>query len=519
MQVRGYVMSTVVLLCVQAPCVSGEVMTTKLKKYEAKRDFEKTPEPQPLVKKSSAVPIFVIQQHHASHMHYDFRLEMDGMLKSWAVPKGPSTNPKEKRLAALTEDHPLEYATFEGIIPEGYGAGSVIVWDTGTYENLTEKNGKKLSMAQAFKNKHIKIKLNGKKLQGAYAITWFKDNDWLLVKVNDEYADARSNPVSSKPESVLSKKTIEELDTKKGPANNGQKKNDKTVDGALKTVHHDIQLSHLDKLYFPESSITKGNVIDYYQKIASHFVPLSKNRPMVMHRFPDGIAKEGFYQKQIPDYFPAWIHHKQVTLKKGEEQELVMVDDADSLVYLANQGVLEFHAWLSSARAVNNPDKIVFDLDPSGADIQELRFAARTLKKILEGHKLVPFIMTTGSRGYHVVVPIIPEHSFEKVHEFAQSIAQSLVEQYPDRFTITMSKAQRKGNVFIDYLRNSFGQTSVAPYSLRARENAPIATPIGWLELSKTKPQQYTLKNIFKRLLRKKDPWKDFFKKAKRLSL
>jgi DNA ligase D-like protein (predicted 3'-phosphoesterase) len=212
------------LVCAQAPLLAGETMTKKLKKYEAKRDFEKTPEPKPRIKKSSGAPIFVIQQHHASHMHYDFRLEIDGVLKSWAVPKGPSTNPKEKRLAALTEDHPLDYASFEGIIPEGYGAGSVIVWDTGTYENLNEKNGKKISMDQAFKNKHIKINLNGKKLQGAYALTWFKDNDWLLVKVNDEYADARSNPVSSKPQSVLSKKTIEELDAKKGRGSMVKKK-------------------------------------------------------------------------------------------------------------------------------------------------------------------------------------------------------------------------------------------------------------------------------------------------------
>lgn len=157
--------------------------------------------------------IFVIQQHHASHMHYDFRLEIDGVLKSWAIPKGPSTNPKIKRLAALTEDHPIDYASFEGIIPEGYGAGTVIVWDTGTYENENEKNGKPISMQHAFDNGHIKIILHGKKLQGSYALTKFKgEKNWLLVKVDDQYADARRNPVSTEPESVISKKTIKELD-------------------------------------------------------------------------------------------------------------------------------------------------------------------------------------------------------------------------------------------------------------------------------------------------------------------
>ena len=196
-------------------CGGGELMSKKLEEYKNKRDFKKTPEPVGILKvKKSDAPIFVIQQHHASHMHYDFRLEIDGVLKSWAVPKGPSTDPKVKRLAALTEDHPLEYATFEGIIPQGYGAGSVIVWDTGTYDNLNEKDGNKISMAQAFKNNHIKINLNGKKLQGAYALTRFKDKDWLLVKVKDAYADVQSDPVATEPQSVISKKTVKELDKK-----------------------------------------------------------------------------------------------------------------------------------------------------------------------------------------------------------------------------------------------------------------------------------------------------------------
>lgn len=186
----------------------------KLQSYTQKRNFEQTPEPKPHIKESKSKDIFVIQQHHASHMHYDLRLEMDGVLKSWAVPKGPSTDPHEKRLAAETEDHPLDYATFEGIIPSGYGAGTVIVWDTGTYQNITEKKGKPLSMQQAYKAGHIKIELHGKKLQGAYTLTHFKDRNWLLIKGDDVYADARKNPVNTQPESVLSGTTIKELDKK-----------------------------------------------------------------------------------------------------------------------------------------------------------------------------------------------------------------------------------------------------------------------------------------------------------------
>lgn len=188
----------------------------KLQEYKRKRNFEKTPEPRPKVKPDSKKPIFVIQEHHASHLHYDFRLEMDGILKSWAVPKGPSTDPSIKRLAALTEDHPMDYATFEGIIPQGYGAGTVIVWDTGTFENLSEKSGKPITMEQAFEKGHIKILLHGKKLKGAYNLIRFNNSDknWLLIKVDDEYADARKNPVATKPKSVLSTKTIKVLDKK-----------------------------------------------------------------------------------------------------------------------------------------------------------------------------------------------------------------------------------------------------------------------------------------------------------------
>lgn len=187
-------------------------MAKKLEQYKKKRDFKKSPEPKATLATSTSKNIFVIQEHHASRLHYDFRLEIDGVLKSWAVPKGPSTDPQVKRLAALTEDHPLGYATFEGIIPEGYGAGTVIVWDTGTYTNLTEKKGISLSMQDAFEHGHIKVELHGKKLKGAFALTKFKDNNWLLVKVNDEYADTKYNPVETKPKSVLTDLTIKKLD-------------------------------------------------------------------------------------------------------------------------------------------------------------------------------------------------------------------------------------------------------------------------------------------------------------------
>jgi len=189
----------------------------RLKGYKAKRDFTKTPEPKAAPAKSSEKPIFVIQQHDARSMHFDFRLDVDGVLASWAVPKGPSTDPREKRLAVRTEDHPMEYADFEGEIPEGeYGAGTVIVWDTGDYENMSQKDGKKISMSEALREGHAKVNLFGKKLKGGYALIHTKmrgdDKNWLLIKEDDEEADARRNPVSTEPESVISGKTVKEME-------------------------------------------------------------------------------------------------------------------------------------------------------------------------------------------------------------------------------------------------------------------------------------------------------------------
>ena len=160
-------------------------------------------------------PIFVIQKHDARTLHYDFRLEVDGVLKSWAVPKGPSTNPRERRLAVAVEDHPLDYANFEGRIPDGeYGAGAVLVWDHGTYRNLRAEDDEPASMAEALQDGHVAVWLEGEKLRGGYALIRTgkgDDNRWLLIKMKDEEADARRNPVSTQPESVLTGRTLEEI--------------------------------------------------------------------------------------------------------------------------------------------------------------------------------------------------------------------------------------------------------------------------------------------------------------------
>lgn len=187
-----------------------------LKEYREKRDFKMTKEPFGASGKKKKEKIFVIQKHDASSLHYDFRIEVNGVLKSWAVPKNLSTDPSEKRLAVQTEDHPIEYADFEGVIPEDeYGGGKVIVWDAGTYEPIKDDDDKKnKSIEDALKDGKVKIRLKGKKLKGGYTLINTKSGEekqWLAIKLKDDEADARRNPTSTEPKSVISGKKIEEI--------------------------------------------------------------------------------------------------------------------------------------------------------------------------------------------------------------------------------------------------------------------------------------------------------------------
>lgn len=193
-------------------------MTQKsnLKAYQTRRNFKQTPEPKGKIKKITSTKLkFVIQKHRARSLHYDVRLEIDGVLVSWAVPKGPSLNPREKRLAIRTENHPLEYARFEGVIPKGeYGAGPVMIWDRGAYKNIKQKNGLLISMRTCLKNGQIEVFLYGKKLKGAFALikTCNKESDqWLLIKMRDEHANARRNPVNTMNKSVKSGLTMDQI--------------------------------------------------------------------------------------------------------------------------------------------------------------------------------------------------------------------------------------------------------------------------------------------------------------------
>lgn len=273
---------------------------------------------------------------------------------------------------------------------------------------------------------------------------------------------------------------------------------------------HEIEISNPDKVLFPGKGNTKQDLVDYYGKIAAIMLPYLKDRPVSMHRFPDGIDGKDFYQKDIPDYFPAWISQATVEKNQGGSVTHAMCNNTADLVYLANQACVVPHIWLSRRDQPRSPDRLIFDLDPSADDFDAVKEGARLLRDRIRDRGLTPFVMTTGSRGLHVVVPLRRGRDFDAVREFARQVAKSIVEARPDSFTLEPYKNQRGDRVFIDTNRNAYAQTGVPPYGVRAREGAPVATPLDWEELNRgdLQPDRYTIRSIFKRLSKKEDPWK-----------
>lgn len=280
------------------------------------------------------------------------------------------------------------------------------------------------------------------------------------------------------------------------------------TDQALNVDGHEIAVSNRDKVFFPESGLTKGDLIDYYRRIADVALPHLRGRPVSMHRFPDGIGKDGFFQKNIPDHFPQWIERKTLG-KEGGSVTHVVANDAATLVYLADQGCITPHVGLSRVDRIDAPDRLVFDLDPSDEDFAKVQGAARKVKAVLDEFGLNAFVQTTGSRGLHVVVPLDRSACFEEVRPFARTLAEHLAGQYPDLLTVEQRKAARGRRVFVDYLRNAYAQTMVATYAVRAIEGAPVAAPLTWSEAlaDGLSPRKYTIENIFRRLGQKDDPW------------
>ena len=802
-----------------------------LARYNAKRDFAKTAEPAGEFSPGNGHS-FMVQKHDATRLHWDFRLELDGVLKSWAVTRGPSLDPNEKRLAVRTEDHPLSYATFEGTIPKGeYGGGTVMLWDRGSWASLKGTDPRK-TLAEG----HLHFTLDGERMRGEWLMIRLKprgkekNENWLLRKIDDADAGGTDTLVETALTSVATGRTMEEIAAGKvakvmkvasgrksrsspalagevakrseagggqsrtrplrpasratSPASGGGSKvkpplftepqlctlvdavptgagwlhevkydgyraliavgggrakvftrsgldwTDKfagiaeaaaalpvrsaLIDGEIVAfrdgrpdfstlkdaianagamtcfafdllsldgedltplatverkerlrpliggderlqfaehilgpgepllqkmcaeglegvvskradapyrggrtkawlkakctrrqefvivgwtpsdkkrgfrslllgVHEDgalryagkvgtgfdqalmddlsdrmtkleqaeptvqaprvhvrgarwvrpelvaeiayaevtpdnllrhssflglrgdkpatevvaekpdpapaapvsaVNVTNPDRVIDPEGGVTKGELAGYYQLIAPAMLPWVGHRPVSLVRCPQGRSKKCFFQKHDAGTFGEWVHHVPVREKDGHDEDYLYVDTADGLIACVQMGTIEFHGWGSRVDSLEQPDRLVFDLDPDeGLDFAATKSAAEHLRNQLAELGLVSFPMLSGGKGVHVVVPLKPQAEWPAVRDFAERFARALAQAEPDRFVAVMTKAKRTGKIFIDYLRNGRGSTAIMPYAARARAGAPVAAPVGWTEL------------------------------------
>jgi bifunctional non-homologous end joining protein LigD len=273
-----------------------------------------------------------------------------------------------------------------------------------------------------------------------------------------------------------------------------------------------VEISRPDKVLFPKAdageSVTKLDLARYYASVAEVMLPHFAGRPINMQRFPDGIDGPSFYEKKVPSHFPGFVRTVEVDTSDGAQRQVV-VSDARTLVYLAQQACITPHTWLTRSDDLERPDQLVFDLDPSVPGLPAVRRATRLVGELLDDLGLTSVVKTTGSRGYHVVVPLRRRESYDDVRAFARELAQALVDREPDLLTLEARKNKRGDRVLVDIQRNGYGQTAVPPYAVRPRPGAPVATPITWDELGRVEPDQHTIRTIARRLSRGGDRWAD----------
>ena len=788
-----------------------------LKEYFKKRTFGKTPEPKGKKHKGPGKKLrFVVQKHHASQLHYDFRLEMDGVLKSWAVPKGPSMNPHDHHLAMHVEDHPYDYRKFEGVIPEGnYGAGNVIIWDEGWYEARADSDNDEKLLLKELKKGHITFILHGKKLRGEFALIKMpnakEEGAWLLIKKADEYATAAD--ITQQDTSVKSNRRVDDLgaygklpniseypkvsapwqvkpmlctlvdepfnregwlfeikwdgyraiatkhrdeielysrnhnsflhtytpvtealhelnhdvildgeivivdkdgvshfewlqnwgrDFKgtiqyqvfdilwcdgrdlrtmplierkaflkallprhsvlkysdhietKGEALFGEmrrrglegvvakqadspyKENDRgaawlkiktqhrqevviggfteprgsrkylgsllvgvyegdelvytghsgggigdverkklyekllsierknspftttprpnapvhwvkpelvcemafsewTSDGYMRhpefkglrvdkdpakitkeEVKHMSQSnnklpfepSHLDKVFFPKTRYTKGDLFHYYETMADYILPYIKDRPLSLNRMPDGIKGQSFYQKNNP-HLPDWVPHADIfSDSNNEDLRWIVGGRLDTLLYTVQLGAIEVNPWNAQAGRLKHPDWIVIDLDPEGVNFETVIEVAHTVKAVCDEWHIPAYPKTSGKTGIHIFIPMAAKYTFDQARNLAHLIVLEVNERQPKITSVERNPEKRPHKVYLDWLQNREGQTLAAPYSVRPTAEATVSMPLHWHEVKKgLKPSQFTIKNALSRVKRTGDLW------------
>ncbi|QLH23024.1 non-homologous end-joining DNA ligase [Streptomyces sp. Rer75] len=277
----------------------------------------------------------------------------------------------------------------------------------------------------------------------------------------------------------------------------------------VRAGRHTVEISRPEKVLFPDDGITKSDLVDHYHAVSRLMVPQLRDRPLMMERHPDGIGGKPLMQKNAPDYFPEWVR-RAVLPKEGGKVTHPVCDDTATLVYLVGQACITPHRWLSRADRPDHPDRLVFDLDPpdgNSSGFEEVRWTARQVCGLLGELGLPGLLMTTGSRGLHVIVPLDRRADFDTVRAFARDAADLLAARHPDRLTTEMRKDQRGGRLYLDTQRNAYAQTAVTPYAVRARPGAPVAAPIDATELDDPAlaPDRWTLRTFEERLT--DDPW------------
>jgi bifunctional non-homologous end joining protein LigD len=507
-----------------------------LERYQQKRDFTKTPEPAGAPQPSDGPPRFVIQRHRARRLHYDFRLEVDGVLASWAVPKGVTLDPSVRHLAVHVEDHPMEYELFEGVIPGGeYGSGDVIVWDRGTWELHKDPDP-----ATAIANGEVHAELFGEKVKGRIVMVRTKHDrsgkeNWLLLHKRDEFAVEGWDP-EDHPRSVLSGRTNDEVKAdperlwtreegeipakperpeRAGPTDDELAELDALPAKGTWTVQdHELTLTNLDKQLFPAGDdgerVTKRDLVRYYACIAPTLLPYLADRPLNLHRYPNGAGTKGFWQKQVPAHAPEWMRRwDNPEADPGESEQYFVVDSTPALVWLANHAALELHPWTSRIPEVHQPTYALIDLDPGPeTSWDELLLLARLHRTALEHLGVRGYPKVTGQRGIQVWIPIDPGPSFADTRGWVEQLSRAIGSTAPELVSWKWEKRSREGRARLDYTQNAINKTLVAPYSPRPAPGAPVSAPIRWEELDDPGlvPNRWTIRTILDRVATVGDP-------------